>query len=113
MEDEKISIIPPPHRIEAEPKPGEVVFTNLPPVTYEDRVGSVLLDLPIDGIFELAKNVKTENREKFIAAVKEYIDRDFGKQDGFEVYFNNDYSKIKKKYYYAHSHNNLGTVKKD
>ena len=68
MEDEKISIIPPPHRIAAEPKPGEVVFTNLPAVTFEDRVGSMLLALPIDGVFELAKNVKTENREKFIAA---------------------------------------------
>ena len=87
--EEPVNILPPKRE-------GAIEFTALPEVTFEDRVGAMLLALPIDGVFELAKNVKTENREKFIEAVKSYIDRGFGKQDGFEVYFKNDYSKIKK-----------------
>ena len=116
-------------------------------MTYEDRVGSMLLDLPIyelhvelseqtdadikdlieriknekyskakkllqddlnqkneikkeliatSPIYEIAKKVKVENRDKFIAAVKSYIDRNLGNDNGWEVIFSNDYTKIKK-----------------
>lgn len=89
MDSEEINILP--HKQE-----GEIEFTTLLAVTYEDKIGSMLLALPIDGVFEIKKKVKTENREKFISAIKSYIDRDFGKQDGYEIEFNTNYTKIRK-----------------
>ena len=65
-------------------------------ITYEDKVGKKLLDLKMDEIYSLKDNVKKENTEKFVSVVKSYIDRDFGKNEGWEIIFSNDYTRIKK-----------------
>lgn len=47
-------------------------------------------------VYELDKKVKPENRDRFVSVVKSYIDRNFGRKDGWEVIFSNDYKSIKK-----------------
>lgn len=89
MEEPIISILPPKRE-------GAIEFTNLPEITYEDKIGSMLLALPLYGIFEIEKNVKPENRERFIEVVKSYIDRNMGKDEGWEIEFNTEYKKIRK-----------------
>ena len=73
--------------------------------TFKDRVGEVIFNMPTDkisngdkkfGEYSITKNVKAENQERFIACVKEYIDKDFGRQDGFEVLFSDDYESVLK-----------------
>lgn len=105
---ENISILPPKRK-------GEIEFTVPLEITYEDTIGMILLNLPlydsgitkinlmgksrdlnIDGSFEIEKNVKPENRERFIEVVKSYIDRDMGKDEGWEIEFNSKYNKIRK-----------------
>lgn len=63
---------------------------------YADRIGATLMRMPVGGIFDIASNVRTENREKFVNVVKTYIDHDFGKNDGWLLEFNADYSRIQK-----------------
>lgn len=94
--EEPVNILPPKRE-------GEIDFTNLPEVTYEDKIGSMLIAMPVGGVFEIEKNVKTENRERFTNSVKSYIDRDFGKQEGFEILFNTNYTKIRKAQRYTPS----------
>ena len=95
-------------------------------LTYEDHVGMFLLDLPLSGSFvqsktariyvdkkevfafgkwraigedcsfEISAHVKKEKIDKFISTIKTYIDRNFGHQDGWEIIFNTDYSKLRK-----------------
>ena len=65
-------------------------------MNYSDRVGKMLLDLQVEEVYELNKKVKPENRDKFIAVVKSYIDKNFGSSDGWEIIFSNDYTKLKK-----------------
>lgn len=62
---------------------------------YIDRIGLMLLNLPIEGEFDMAK-VAPENKDKFIDAVKSYIDRGLGKHDGFYIQPNNTWTKLKK-----------------
>lgn len=50
----------------------------------------------ISPVYELDKKVKAENRDRFVSAVKSYIDRNFGHNGGWEVIFSNDYTKLKK-----------------
>lgn len=83
MEPE-VNILPPPNR--------EPVYE----MTYEDKVGAMLIKMPVGSIFEIAKYVKTENRDKFVEVVKSYIERNFGNREGWEVYFNTAYTKITK-----------------
>lgn len=68
--------------------------------TYEDAVGLALINLREDEIFILEQKVKVENREKFIRVVKNYIDKNFGHNEGWDIEFNLDYSKIRKTYYH-------------
>ena len=68
-------------------------------ITYEDKVGKMLLDLKIEEIYELEKKVKPENIKKFTDCVKSYIDRNFGNNEGWEIIFSNDYKCIKKQNY--------------
>ena len=67
-------------------------------ISFEDKVGLMLIGLSIDQIFVLDENVKKENREKFISAVKGYIDKNFLNNEGVEIIFSNDYSKLKKQH---------------
>lgn len=94
--EEPVNILPPKRE-------GAIEFTGLPKVTYEDKIGSMLLAIPMNGIFLIEKNVKTENRAKFIDCIKSYIYRDFGKQEGFEILFNTKYTKIRKEERYTPS----------
>lgn len=52
--------------------------------------------LAMNPIYELSKKVKPENREKFIKTVKDYIDKNFLNNEGCEIIFSNDYTKLKK-----------------
>lgn len=63
-------------------------------LTYEDRVGIALLKLKFGDKFIISEKVKPENAEMFKSAVKSYIDRDFGKNEGFEIQFTSDYSSV-------------------
>lgn len=65
-------------------------------MTYEDKVGAVLMSLELEEDFVIQRKVKPENKEKFISIVKSYIDRNFGNKDGWEVIFSRDYSKLKR-----------------
>ena len=86
MEPE-VNILPPTNRPAQEP-------AYIP--TYEDRVGMALIALPVGGIFEIEKNVKEENRAKFVEVVKSYIDRSMGQDEGWDIDFNSNYTKIRK-----------------
>jgi len=68
-------------------------------ITYEDKVGTALLDLPLEQHFVISEKVKPENREKFIQVVKEYIDNNFGNNENWQLEFNGDYTKIRKTNY--------------
>ena len=63
---------------------------------YADKVGLAMLQLNIHDVFIISEKVDPANRHHFIAIVKSYIDRNFGKSDGWQLVFNNDYSKIRK-----------------
>lgn len=65
-------------------------------MTYADKVGKVILELPMGEDFIIARKVKPENKDKFIEVVKSYIDRNFGNNEGWEVIFSSDYTKLKK-----------------
>ena len=86
MEPE-ITILPPPNR---EPEYE---------MTCEDKVGAMLIKMPVGSIFELVNYVKTENRERFIEVVKSYIDRNLGHKDGWDICFNTGFTKIIKTEY--------------
>jgi len=68
--------------------------------TYEDMVGLALIALKQDEIFVIEHKVKIENREKFVQIVKNYIDKNFGHNEGWDIEFNSDYSKIHKTYFH-------------
>lgn len=62
---------------------------------YADRIGAVLYKMPVDGIFDIASNVKAENRDKFVGVVKTYIQYCFG-EPAWQLEFNADYTRIRK-----------------
>jgi hypothetical protein len=68
-------------------------------ITYEDKIGQMLIDLPLDGVFDLSDKVAPENRHKFIQCVKDYIDRSLGNKEGWTILFNNNYTKLRKDIY--------------
>lgn len=68
-------------------------------ITYEDRVGGRLIELAVGEIYIIKENVKAENIEKFTAIVKSYIDRNLGRDEGWEIIFSRDYTSIKKQEY--------------
>ena len=65
-------------------------------MTYADKVGEALHNMKIDEIFVISEKVKPENREIFVSVVKSYIDKNLGHNEGWEVIFSNDYSKVTK-----------------
>jgi hypothetical protein len=65
-------------------------------ITYEDKVGGALLALQLDEVLTLEEKVAPANRDNFIAVVKSYIDRDFGKREGWEIIFSNNFCQVKK-----------------
>ena len=65
-------------------------------MNYEDAIGIALINLQIHEIFEIETKVKPDNRTKFIFIVKQYIDKNFGNNEGWQVIFNNNYSKVRK-----------------
>ena len=67
-------------------------------ISFENKVGLMLVNLTVDEVFILCENVKKENMEKFISVVKSYIDKNFGNSNGWEIIFSNDYSKLKKQH---------------
>jgi hypothetical protein len=64
--------------------------------SYADKVGQLLLSMPIESEFVISEKVRPENVELFKDIVKSYIDRSIGKHDGFYIQPSNDWSKIKK-----------------
>lgn len=68
---------------------------------YKDKIGNLLIDLPVDSVFVISEKVKPENRDLFIGIVKSYIDRNIGNQEEFQIEFNSDYSKIRKTHYFS------------
>ena len=68
-------------------------------LTYEDKIGRMLLDLPEGDEFLIEKNVKPENRTRFIEVVKSYIDRHLGNVETprFEIEISSDYKTIRKR----------------
>jgi len=62
---------------------------------YKDRIYNWLDKLP-EGVFELIKIVKAENKELFISVVKQYIDERGRGYNGFDMDFNSDFSKLHK-----------------
>lgn len=65
-------------------------------ITYEDRIGLEMIKLDIYDVFLIDEKVRPANRAKFIEIVKSYIDRNFGKNDGWQLTFNSNYTKIRK-----------------
>ena len=63
---------------------------------YSDKVGLALMKLDIHDVFIIAEKVDPANRLNFIEIVKSYIDRNLGKSDGWQLVFNNEYTKIRK-----------------
>ena len=74
----------------------EVVLGNTIKRIYAVVIGDKKRILGEDGSFEIEKNVKPENRTRFMEIVKSYIDRKLGQEDGWEIEFNTDYKKIRK-----------------
>jgi hypothetical protein len=64
--------------------------------TFEDRVFKMLFDLETNVRFVLAKNVRAENMDRFMSAVKLFIRYDAGKDNGFYIEFSNDYKYLYK-----------------
>jgi len=67
---------------------------------YKDVVGVALYNLPVDGIIEIDQKVKPENRKAFIQIVKDYIDKNFGNNENWQITFNSNYSKVRKEYFF-------------
>lgn len=65
-------------------------------LTYADKVGVALLNLNIHDVLIIEELVDPANRSNFIEIVKSYIDRNFGKNEGWQLVFNSDYTKIRK-----------------
>lgn len=64
---------------------------------YLGRIIIAMDKLPIDGLFSIENNVKTENRELFIDCIKALIDNQYGAMRGIELEFSHDYKFVKKK----------------
>lgn len=67
-------------------------------LTYADKIGRALLDLPEGGEFLIERKVALENLARFISIVKSYIDRNLGKEEQpkFYICISSDYKRIKK-----------------
>lgn len=63
-------------------------------ITYADKVGLALLEMKENDELIISQRVKPENKELFISTVKSYIDKSFLNNEGFEIIFSNDYSKV-------------------
>lgn len=66
---------------------------------YSDKVGLLLMSMKTDEVFSIPDKVRPENRDTFIQCVKDYIDRDFGNKEGWQILFSSDYGRIRKDYY--------------
>jgi len=64
-------------------------------IIYRDLVFGQLLKMEESEV--LISKVKPENRNKFIFAIKEIIDRGIDKANGIEIEFSPDYSKVRKR----------------
>lgn len=60
---------------------------------YNDRIHKWICEANY-GWYDL-KNL-TKDSDKFISAVKEYIEKEMGDYKGSDVYFNQDYTRVKK-----------------
>ena len=75
-----------------------------PRPNYENEIGALLFNLPmpkkgnkhIYNEYSIENNVSPTNREVFIQCIKNYVDKDFGCRDGFEVLFSNDFKSVLK-----------------
>ena len=63
---------------------------------YEAKVESALRKMVIDQVFIISEKVVPENYEKFVRIVKGFIDNSMGHAEGWQLMFNNDFSKIRK-----------------
>lgn len=58
-----------------------------------------MISQPMDSAFNIEAMVAPENREKFVEAVKMFIDFDYARLDGYYLEFSNDYKFVNKKRY--------------
>lgn len=63
-------------------------------MTFRDKVFGILLNH--EGEFIIEKKVKPENRERFVKAVKEIIDREIDIANGIKIQFGYELKKIRK-----------------
>jgi len=68
-------------------------------ITFEDKVYSKLVELPVGQQYDLLKKVSEPRRDQFVQTVKEFIRCDYGKAWGFYIEFSDDYKNLKKKKY--------------
>lgn len=68
-------------------------------IKFEDRVFNMLYKLVPYAAYEIKKNVRPENQDRFVRTVKMFIDSDYGRSQGFYIEFDDSYSFIKKKNY--------------
>ncbi len=64
-------------------------------LTYQEQIYEYLDKLPA-GVFDLTNIVKTENRNKFLPIAKQYIDEKGRGHNGFDMDFNEDFTKLHK-----------------
>lgn len=67
--------------------------------SYIDKVWRGMISQPFESAFDIEGMVAPDNREKFIEAVKVFIDFDYGKEYGYYLEFSNDYKFVNKKKY--------------
>lgn len=65
-------------------------------LTYADKIGVMLMELPFEFPFVLSQKVAPENQPAFITCVKNYIDKELGWKEKWEIIFASDWTSLKK-----------------
>ena len=65
-------------------------------ITYEDKVFKYIIDAPLDTPLSIAVLTKEQTRQRFIDAIKWFIESRYGYLYGFDIDFNSDYTKFRK-----------------
>lgn len=74
------------------------MMTSHSKIDYKDRIGLILVKIPIGDSYIISPSWKPNERELFIATVKTYMDRRMGNREGWYLEFDNNYTKISKKH---------------
>lgn len=65
---------------------------------YTGQVVSYIEQIPVGSVIEIDRIVKKENKERFIEILKALIDLSVGWDAGWQLDFNDDYTKFRKFY---------------